>query len=267
MKKMPTMLLITGVTAGLLGAYALHLNYPDASPIQANNRDLQQQVATSVVPHPISQNTQPTLQANSPQTQPPVEITSAANDIDYPAMNPEYPTLDYRLEEMKARRDGQDFDADKVKAALRMASPWHEDASVVANLPVDAADQDDGRAFIKFEPMKIESLMPGDELVLPVPQENQSFKMVVDTVEAYSDGVVTWRGHLKDFPEQNQVSISQALGYTQQATGITQMGIFTPTAHYQVEVFGTQGWVVNSGKLFKRGLNGEDDVVIPDAKS
>lgn len=250
MKKIPTFLVITGVSAGLLAAYTLYSTYQGAAPAQAANNESQQHVNVAVSPSQKAQHTQSTLAANKAKPSQSAETPAATDDIDYPTMNPDYPTLDYRLAEMKARRDGQDFDADKVRAALRMASAWSEDASVVSNLPADAADQNDGRAFIKFEPMKIESLMPGDELVLPVPQENREFNMVVETVEAHGDGVVTWRGHLKDFTEQNQVTISQARGNT-------QIGIFTPDAHYQVEVFDTQGWVVNSGNLFKGG-----DVVI-----
>lgn len=250
MKRIPTLLVITGVSAGLLAAYTLHSTYLDGTSAQTMNSDLQQNVATSVSPMQTAQLTPLTLTANNTKTDQSAPKQAAADDIDYLSMNPDYPTLDFRLAEMKARRDGQAFDADQVRAALQMASPWSEDASAVANLPVDAADQDDGRAFIKFEPMKIESLMPGDELVLPVPQESREFNMVVETVESHGDGVVTWRGHLKDFTEQNQVTISQA-------RGTTQIGIFTPDAHYQVEVFGTKGWVVNSGNLFKGG-----DVVI-----
>jgi hypothetical protein len=255
MKKMPILLVITGLAAGMLGAYALHLNDQGAPFIQAGKSDFQQHPVNSIAVTPIANNTQPTLKTNRAQAKSPAETKIVVNEIDYLSMNPEYPTLEYRLEEMKARRDGQDFDADKVRAVLQMASAWREDASVAVNLPVDAVDEDDGRTFIKFEPMKIESLMPGDEMVLPVSQENREFKMLVESVEVHGDGVVTWRGHLKDFTEQNQVMISQA-------NGNTQMGIFTPDAHYQVEVFGTQGWVVNSSKLFKRDLQSRDDVVI-----
>lgn len=250
MKKIPTLLVITGVSASLLAAFLLYSKYQDGTPVQAMSNDVQNSIVISASSAALPQNVRPALAAKATETDPLPSAPTTSDNIDYPSMNPDYPTLEYRLTEMKARRDGQEFDADKVRAALMMASPWSEDASVVANLPADAVDQNDGRAFIKFEPMKIESLMPGDELVLPVPQENREFNMVVESVESHGDGVVTWRGHLKDFTEQNQVTISQARGNT-------QIGIFTPDAHYQVEVFDTKGWVVNSGNLFKGG-----DVVI-----
>lgn len=249
MKKTPTLLVITGVTASVLAAYVMYSTYNAASSTQVNQSAHQESAHAANVEHLSHEQppAQPIANVQTKQSQPPL---NDADDIDYADMNPNYPTLDYRLAEMKARRDGQSFDADKVRAALAMPSPWSEDASVLSALPPDAANQDDGRAFIKYNPLKVETLMPGDELVLPIPQENRDFSMVVETVEAHGDGVVTWRGHLKDFTEQNQVTISQA-------SGNTQIGIFTPDSHYQVEVFGTQGWVVNSGNLFKGG-----DVVI-----
>ena len=253
MKNVPTLLAFTSAGAILLAGYLIHATEGNHNPAYAgatknSNAATTTLVATDASASPTVSKTNAIDNVIDAAQSPAMPATTSESDI--VDMNPNYPTLDHRLTEMQARRNGESFDADKVKAALSMNSPWSEDARVMSAFSGQDANQEDGRAFIRYEPLRVEALMPGDELSLPIPQESQEFRMVVETVEAHGDGVVTWRGHLKDFTEQNQVTISQA-------NGNTQMGIFTPDAHYQVEIFGNKGWVVNSGHLFKGG-----DVVI-----
>lgn len=164
--------------------------------------------------------------------------------------NADYPTLGYRMAEMQARRPGKVFDHQQVMFAVQMPAAWQADDRIADQLNLSDEDRYDGRSFVRFEPIKIETLVPGDEMDIPIPQLNRDFVMRVERVEVYDDGAVTWYGHLKDFTEFNQVSITQA-------EGVTQIGVFMPDAHYAVEAFGDAGWVVDGSTLFKG-----DDIAI-----
>ncbi|MES2819345.1 MAG: hypothetical protein V4812_10220 [Pseudomonadota bacterium] len=161
--------------------------------------------------------------------------------------NPQYPTLDMRLTEMQARRNGEPFDAKQALAALQQPSAWQADDSVAEQLQLSAEERYDGRSFIRFNALKVETLMPGDTLEIPVQQANGTYRMLVENVEAHGDGSVTWRGTLQDFPKENQVMITQS-------KGITSGGIFTPDAPYVLQAHGEAGWIASTATLFK----GED---------
>ncbi|WP_344803975.1 hypothetical protein [Allohahella marinimesophila] len=170
--------------------------------------------------------------------------------------NPDYPTLESRLTEMHARREHQSFKPDQVLAAIRQPAAWQSDDSVAEQMDLPDEDRYDGRTFIRFNALKVETLMPGDTMEIPIEQANSIYQMVVDEVEDHRDGSITWRGHLQDFNEENQVMITQS-------DGVTYAGIFTPDAPYTIEARGDAGWVVTTGTLFK----GEEEplpIPVPD---
>src|SRR5690606_37874664 len=113
----------------------------------------------------------------------------------------------------------------------------------------------DGREFVKVDQMKIETLVPGDTLELPVSFESGSMEMIVDNVEVSETGEVTWFGRIKDYEQENQVSITQ--GET-----VTIGGITTPNGEYMIESRADAGWIIPTGTLFNPV--DEDDRVYPE---
>ncbi|MAM87479.1 MAG: hypothetical protein CME36_09260 [unclassified Hahellaceae] len=168
--------------------------------------------------------------------------------------NSDYPSLETRMLEMQARRGGKVFDPESVLKALAQEHPWQESAEASDQLDLTPEQRFDGREFVKVDQMKIETLVPGDTLELPVSFESGSMEMVVDNVEVSETGEVTWFGRIKDYEQENQVSITQ--GET-----VTIGGITTPNGEYMIESRAAAGWIVPTGTLFNPG--DEDDRVYP----
>ncbi|MET1078594.1 MAG: hypothetical protein ABWY06_11315 [Pseudomonas sp.] len=158
--------------------------------------------------------------------------------------NPDYPTLADRLSEVSARRDGQHVDVAALYAATRKSSAWEPLDSIPEGFPLSVAEQYDGRQFIQVDPMKIESLVPGDTLDIDIGQLNQSFTAVIDNVQAQPNNNVTWTGHLKDMETPSQVVFTRG-------ESLIVAGITTPQGHFEMEARGNKGWIVNSATLFK----------------
>ncbi|MBK8972519.1 MAG: hypothetical protein IPM37_14675 [Hahellaceae bacterium] len=186
----------------------------------------------------------PTSGLNSVKTGPSPALTQPEND------GREIPPLEYsletRIELMQARRPDQSFDPVAVDQAVQQPAAWSVDPAVAESLGLDDEERYDGREFIRFSPLKLESMMPGDEMEIPLDQENATFNMVVDSVEVFPDGNVAWRGHLKDFPAENQISFTRGID-------LTVGNITLPDKQFTVQAQGEKGWVVNSFTLFKGG--------------
>lgn len=173
----------------------------------------------------------------------------------YDSDNADYPTLDMRLMEMNARRDGRPFDPGAVVSAVSRDSAWEVDDSIADALPLADEDRTDGREFIRFDPLKVESLVAGDEMAVEIAQVNGSYRMTVDRVQANEDGTVTWYGHLADFDTDNQVSLTRG-------DSLTYGGIHTPEGHFVIEARDDKGWIVSGATLFKRH---HDPIVPPES--
>jgi hypothetical protein len=158
--------------------------------------------------------------------------------------NPDYPTFELRYEEVLARRDNNFIDATALLTAMAQSAAWKADDKVAEALPLSVEERHDGRQFIRFSPLKLESLVPGDEMEIPIAQHNANYTLRVNQVLAHGDGNVTWYGHLQDFPADNQVSITR--GQT-----LTYGGITTPRGLFVLEARDDKGWIVNSERLFK----------------
>lgn len=170
----------------------------------------------------------------------------------YDSNNADYPTLTMRLAEMRARRGGQDFEPGAVVAAVGKDTAWEVDDSIADDLPLTAEDRTDGREFIRFDPLKVESLVAGDQMEVQIAQASASYQMTVDRVQANEDGTVTWHGHLTDFNADNQVTFTRA-------DTLTYGGIHTPQGHFVIEARDDKGWIVSGATLFK----GHQDPIVP----
>lgn len=172
-------------------------------------------------------------------------------------INEEYPTLDSRVKEIagRGRSSINTLTPNVLIQNMSYSSAWQTVEEPSSDLPLTLEERYDGREFIRFNPLKIESLVPGDTLSIPVFQDNREYTMKVTSVEVYDDGNVTWYGLLEDFENLNQISITRA-------ETLTMGEITTPNGHYTLEVRGSNGWIVNSGTLFKFQSDHED-IVFP----
>ena len=162
--------------------------------------------------------------------------------------------LSQRLTAMSARRPGRVFNAEEVAAALQSDVAWTVDPQAVNHLSLSKDEQRDGREFIRINPLKIEALMPGDEMSVPIHQLklDGSLRMVVDSVEDGGMGNMTWHGHLKDFPSENQVSFTRG-------DSLIVGGVTGPDKNYVIQINGDVGWVADGFTLFK----GKHDAIKP----
>ncbi|MBB3061170.1 hypothetical protein [Microbulbifer rhizosphaerae] len=169
--------------------------------------------------------------------------------------NPDYPQLEARMEAMQERHPGRSFDPEKVVETMARTEAWERVATHPDDLPLTPEQKYDGREFIHFNPLRIETLMPGDTLQIPVWQLGTHFEMRVDRAETHKNGSVTWHGHLENYNESHRVVITVG-------EGLSLAGIDTPNGHYVLQAHGESGWIASSETLFKRNEQ-ETDMVIP----
>lgn len=170
---------------------------------------------------------------------------------------PANPELRKRWVEIVSRRGHQVMSEDSFEEVLATDTAWTVTDEPAEHLDLTPEDIHDGREFISFDRNKVETLMPGDELVLPVEQLNTSYTMVVTEVINHGDGNISWHGQLKGESPEHVVSITQGEKHT-------FVGMTTPEGHYSLEVFNTDGWIVNTGTLAKHD-GSEEDFLIPES--
>lgn len=171
--------------------------------------------------------------------------------------NPDYPQLQTRLDAMRQRQPTRSFDAEQVVETMAQSEAWVRVETPPEELPLTPSEKFDGREYIRFNPLRIETLMPGDTLEIPVWQLGARYKMRVDYAETHANGSVTWHGHLENFNEPHRVTITVG-------DSLSLGGIETPSGHYVLQAHGESGWIASSETLFKRNEN-ETDMVIPPA--
>jgi hypothetical protein len=170
--------------------------------------------------------------------------------------NPDYPQLETRLNEMQHRHRQRAFDPEQVVKTMAQPEAWSRIDNPPESLPLTPVEKTDGREFIRFSPLRIETLMPGDTLEIPIWQLGVRYKMRVDATEGHANGSVTWHGHLEDFAEPHRVTITVG-------NGLSLGGIETPRGHYVLQANGEAGWIASSETLFKRDETGTDMVIPP----
>ncbi|HEX7026592.1 MAG TPA: hypothetical protein VF268_05075 [Gammaproteobacteria bacterium] len=171
--------------------------------------------------------------------------------------NAGYPELENRLEAMQTRRGGKSFDPRQVVETMTQTEAWTRVETPHDDLPLTQEEKFDGREYIRFNPMRIETLMPGDTLEIPIWQLGERYTMRVDHTETHANGSVTWHGHLENFNDPHRVTITVG-------DGLSLGGIDTPGGHYVLQAHGESGWIASSETLFKRN-EAETDMIIPPA--
>ncbi len=187
-----------------------------------------------------------------------VQDTVATNSEQYisdprniPDPNPDFESLQQRLDEMSSRRAGVDFDAEAVQQVTQQADLWVERKLPPTGTPLTEAELNDGRPFVEVNPLKVESLMPGDTFSLYIPQTNETLELHVEQVKQKRN-TVTWNGSLK-------IDDTVSLFTMSKGPSLIVGGIETPYTHYSFEVYGNVGWIEESGKLFKH----ESEPLVP----
>ena len=169
------------------------------------------------------------------------------------------PQMQRRWIEMNERRREPAMSKEAFEEAVSATLAWSVEDEPAAGLPLAIDEIHDGREFISFNRNKIETLMPGDEMELPIHQINTQYKMVVEEVIQHGDGNITWNGFLKGESSEYSVSITQG-------EKNTYAGISTPEGHFTLEVHNNDGWTVSTKTLAKFNAN-EPDYLLPDITS
>ncbi|MBQ4857759.1 hypothetical protein [Pseudoalteromonas sp. MMG007] len=169
--------------------------------------------------------------------------------------NENYPTLSSRISVINARRSNVNYSAEDLLAAIEKTSAWEEIRQPGKNLNKLSADElSDGRQFIDFDPLKVESLMVGDHLDIAIESIGQVFDMKVDSVRIFEDGNIMWKGKIANI-KNGSVTITQS-------NVITLAAVILNDDDFTLEAHGSDGWIHNSGELFKTNINHTDEVYL-----
>ncbi len=166
------------------------------------------------------------------------------------------PELQARLDAMQKRRPNLKFDAKEVEAAVGRDRAWATATAPAKDLPLNVEEFKDGRQFIQFDSLKIETLMPGDNLNIAIDEFNQYYEVAIDRVEQQDYDSISWYGHIQGSDGQTY-NVSFTRGTT-----LTVAGIDTPEGNYVLQAHANNGWIASSGLLFKVNPT-TDDVVYP----
>lgn len=251
MKPFPT-LFVAGVAALLIGVFyyfqsSENLPLADVSDSPDSNK-VAEMASASEDPFAM-QNAENTNKNNAAE-----EKISDEDILQRPDENPNFETFKDRVYEVQARRNGQPIDAAQLWQASQQPNAWKPLDNAPDSLNLSAEEMRDGRKFIEFNPLKLESLARGDTLEIDTGEAGKSFKVEIDGVRSEDDGRnVTWTGDSIDTNYPVHLTITK--GDT-----LIVGGISTPDGHYEVQVHGNKGWIVSSSTIFK-GV--DQQIIVP----
>ena len=170
--------------------------------------------------------------------------------------NDQYPTLSSRLDAVNARRPDLGVSAEDIVSAMGKSNAWStRDDPGVLQQKLSTKELNDGRAFVEFDTGKVETLMPGDHLDVPVDSIGQVFDMRVDSVKQFEDGNIMWKGTIMN-GEGGTVTITQS-------RQVTLASVVLREQDFTLESHGEDGWIVDSSVLFKVNPNVSDAIIPP----
>jgi hypothetical protein len=172
-------------------------------------------------------------------------------------INTKQKNVEERITAMRERRPDQTFDPATVAAALTQNSAWEPTENVPTHLPLRSDEFTDGRQFIQFDSLKLETLMPGDTIKLNINEVRKNYDITIDRVETNDYNSVSWFGHI-DGDDGQAYSVSFTRGKE-----LTVSGIDTPEGHYVLQAQGNDGWIASSSLLYKVDPTATTDVVDP----
>ena len=163
---------------------------------------------------------------------------SSNNDI--------FPTLASRLEAIEARRPDLEITPEQVVLAIEKDHAWTPKTSKDPGIFSEKlSDQQiyDGREFIDFDPLKVETLMPGDHLDFTLDSAAVNFDVEIDDVKDFGDGNLMWIGTIENGGDQGFVTITQS-------SEVTLASVVIENADYELQSFGQDGWIADSRTMF-----------------
>ena len=152
------------------------------------------------------------------------------------------------------RRAGNVPDPRAILKASWEGGVWQTDETAGQDLNLTEAEPTDGREFIQFNPIWLESLVAGDSFEISLAQTARTYTVIVEEVRSDDDGRnVTWSGRIDGDDGFNQVTLTR--GKDLIVGGDYYAGrILSDTGA------GDKGWIVNSATLFK-GV--DQQVIVP----
>ncbi len=203
-------------------------------------------------------NEQPTLlPPASPRAAGKNNLTASAKSQEEKGPAPEYEHIAERLDAMQRRRPGEHFDPAAVAAAVQRDTAWAPAEEIPTELPLEPEEFSDGRQFIQFDSLKLETLMPGDNVKVRVEELGEDYTVVIDEIKKHDYSNISWYGHI-DGDDGQTYSVSFTRG-----EGLTVGGLSTPEGHYVLQAHGNNGWIASSGLLYKIDPN-VPDVIYPE---
>jgi hypothetical protein len=154
-----------------------------------------------------------------------------------------------RLDLMQERRPNMTYEPSEVAEAITRTEAWSPTTEIPKSLPLTPEEFADGREFINFDSLKIETLIPGDNLKLALGETGQAYDVNIDDVEMIDPDRTTWRGHIVG-TDGNHYEVSFTRGKS-----LTVGGIDTPDGNYVIQAHGNKGWVASSALLFKNHVD------------
>lgn len=188
---------------------------------------------------------------NEPKNHAAAKISSSASSSESQTITPE---LQERIAAMQQRRPNLQFSKSDVAAAVSRTTSWAPTEEIPRELPLQPEEFTDGRQFIELDSLKIETLMPGDQINVQVDNNAKDYQVTIDRIEKHDYNSISWHGHIQGDDGQ-KYSVSFTRGEQ-----LTVGGLDTPDGHYVLQGHGDKGWVASSQLLFKADTSISDAI-------
>lgn len=201
----------------------------------------------------VAQNPSPTVMDanNQLNNQPITQNSSSASSSDAKVTSVELQT---RIAAMQQRRPNQQFSHSEVAAAVNRTTSWAPTPEIPRELPLQPEEFTDGRQFIELDSLKIETLMPGDQINVRVDENAKDYQVTIDKIEKHDYNSISWHGHIEGDDGQ-KYSVSFTRG-----EHLTVGGLDTPDGHFVIQAHGNKGWIASSQLLFKADTSVSDAI-------
>lgn len=229
-----------------VGAIALGLVYFFTQPSINATPETNEPIATGPNVSPAA------TDGNKQSATPAVAKTSSnSSSSDEQTVTPE---LQERIAAMQQRRPNQQFSNSEVAAAVNRKTSWSPSEEIPRELPLQPEEFVDGRQFIELDSLKIETLMPGDQINIQVDKNTKDYPVTIDRIEKHDYNSISWYGHIQGDDGQ-KYSVSFTRGEQ-----LTVGGLDTPDGHYVLQGHGDKGWIASSQLLFKADTSVSDAI-------
>lgn len=142
-----------------------------------------------------------------------------------------------RIAAMQERRPYWTFSPKDVVSAVGRSVLWTASEEIPQGLPLTQQEFTDGRYFIDFDNLKMESLMPGDRFNLHLVKDGQHYPVIIETMELQENNRITWYGKLLTAKGKSyKVSFTKGEHW---ASG----ELASPEGNYTLQAHGDKGWI------------------------